>query len=272
MDVTDRHVFVGYKPVIIAFAQSDIVDSQEPPQNIELEFRHQKKVIGSLLLQKEHVVKIGEVPTIFYRATKGVHTFINPFHKLINQVRQRLASRKPGNVTLNGNLYDQVRIAYCIPRVIGVITVGASDRMNMFPTDLHGSVSNGYYVSSLRIGGSATHQVEQAGKIALSKMDTLTFRDVYSLGPNHMRELRPSTVFQCSGESLHFHIPLPQRAVSCLELERVSSIDIGIHRIHIYKIFSDQVLLQDKSTLAHIHGYYAQWRLNRNIPTHMMIR
>ncbi|HWA34155.1 MAG TPA: hypothetical protein VG737_08505 [Cyclobacteriaceae bacterium] len=272
IDVTDRHVFIGYKPVIIALILPDLVTRLEKCQHIRLEFRQGVQVIATLLLQREKTMLIGSTPIIYYVAVNGAHSFLSPFHRLINRLRQLLKKAKPGNVALDGNLYDQVRIVYCVPRVIAVITVGTADNMNMFPTDLHGALTDEYYISSLRIGGAATRQIEGNGKIALARVDASAFRLVYALGPNHMREVASHTAFECSGTTPNFQIPLPLNAVSYRELERLSSIDIGIHRLHVYRIISSHRVLSTDSTLAHIHGYYAQWRINRNIPTHMLLR
>lgn len=272
IDVTNRHVFIGYKPVIMALMLPDTVARLEKHPNVRMEFCHGQNVIATLVLRKDRIMLIGSTPIIFYQGVGGKHAFIHPLHQIVDRLRQRLKKSKPDNVALPGTLYDQVRIAYCVPREIGIITVGTSESMNMFPTDLHGIVTDDYYISSLRIGGAATQQVERNGKIVLATVDGSAFRAVYALGPNHMHEPVPNTALPCLGESSVFHIPLSSYTVSYRELERLSSIDIGIHRIHVYSIISSQKVKQTDSVLAHVHGYYAQWRIDKNIFTDMLIR
>jgi hypothetical protein len=272
IDVTHRHVFIGYKPVIISLILPDNVARLEKYSDVRLEFCHGQDAIATLVLRKDRVMLIGSTPIIFYQAVNGKHSFINPFYQIVDRLRQSLKKSKPGNVALPGNLYDQVRVAYCVAREIGIITVGTSQSMNMFPTDLHGILTDDYYISSLRIGGAATQQVERNGKIVLATVEASAFGAVYALGPNHMHEPAPDSAFPCAGESSGFHIPISSYASSYRELERLSSIDIGIHRVHVYRIISSQKVKQTDSMLAHIHGYYAQWRSDRNIPTDMLIR
>jgi hypothetical protein len=271
IDVTTRHIFLGYKPVVIGVIIPDTILHWKGQQDVTLEFYHGDEQIAFLLLRKDRSVPIGNSTVFFYQAIRGSHSFINHVHRLINQLRQGLRKATPSNIALQGNLYDQVRIAYCVPRVISVITVGTENSMNMFPTDLHGPVTENFYLSSLRIGSAATQQVERLKKIVLSDVEASVYRAVYDLGRNHMREPTSRDAFACSDESEYFHTPLPTGIVSYRELKLVSSFDIGIHRIHIYRIISAKKN-DGASTLAHIHAYYAQWRLDRNIPTDMLIR
>ncbi len=247
-----------------------MITKLEAQEQMKLEFCQGTETIATLSFRKEKVMLIGDMPVIFYVGVSGRHSFINPLHDLINRLRLKFRKQKPGNVVLNGNLYDQVRIAYCVPRSIAVITVGEEQSMNMFPTDLHGFLTEDYYISSLRIGGEATRQVESKGRIVLSTMNASACRAVYAMGPNHMRKPAPRTSFACSGKSSNFGIALPVDNISYLELQRLSSVDIGIHRIHVYKIVSGQKAKNVDSILAHIHSYYAQWRIDRNIPTDML--
>lgn len=51
--------------------------------------------------------------------------------------------------------------------------------LNFFPTDLHGQIGDGSYVSSLRIGGMACNQVEAVQRIVISHIDVNAFRETY---------------------------------------------------------------------------------------------
>jgi hypothetical protein len=179
---------------------------------------------------------------------------------------------RPGNVSLPGNLHDQVRIAYAVPRIIPLITVGKDKRMNVFPTDLHGPFSDQFYLSSLRKGGKANEQVEHFGKLALSTIEAREFELAYALGKNHMQDLKQIDHFEdFKGVSATFSIPLPDSVLSYRELTRRQSFDFGIHRIHLYEnVFHKQV--KNGLTLAHVHQYYLQWRMNNGLYTNMLLR
>ena len=271
LDVKHSHLFLGYKPLIIAFIFGE--ESNEMLSEVQMNFLHGETVVAELLLKKIASRKIGNKNVVFFEGVKATHKFLNSLQQFVNNQREKFREVKdPNNIALEGSLYDMVRVAYSIPRLISVITVSDGTGLNMFPTDLHGKISDQFYISSLRIKGKANEQVEQTGKIVLSNVDASEFRNVYSLGKNHMRELRPMTEFNLSGElSEAFKFPLPPSTLEYKELKRIDSFDHGVHRIHTYEIVNAKKLRQG-STLSHIHQYYAQWRLKNNMKTEMLLR
>jgi flavin reductase (DIM6/NTAB) family NADH-FMN oxidoreductase RutF len=235
-------------------------------------FSTDKNAVARLILKRIYEKLLGNNRVLFYEGVYGRHSFISLWHQFIHAQREKLRRNTAGNVDLPGNLHDMVRIAYAIPRVIPLITLGDSSSINMFPTDLHGAVSPGFYVSSLRIGGKANAQVDRLKKLVLSYMDVSAFRQVYALGKNHMQELRDPGSFRCaSHRSKTYGLPLPLHATAYRELRETGSFDAGIHRIHFYEQEHEE-RLNDRHTLAHIHQYYAQWRLNLGLPTNMLLR
>jgi len=209
----------------------------------------------------------------YYKGIRGQHHFLSFFHQYIIGLNNQVYNRKKENVFLNNALYKQVQIAYSIPRIISLITVGSGGLYNLFPTDLHGPVNEQYYVSSLRHDGKACKQVEKAGRIVISQIHTDVYKMAYALGKNHMQELKPKENFFFS-ESLSslFKLPLPKSLLSYRELELVGSFDHGIHKLLLYKIISSQVVSKDPSTLAHIHNCYATWRHRKGLPGNYLVR
>lgn len=268
-DVTAQHVFVGYKPVIIALP---FLSSDTKPTQVKLEFIFEGRIVASLSLAKIFEVQSKNMDFLFYEAVSGSHAFINKFHRVFNNTREKLAKHRPGNVDLPGRLHDLVRIAYSFPRQIALITTQQGEVMNLFPTDLHGQLSLNYYVSSLRIGGKAQQQVEQTKKIVVSRISADTYEMAYRLGKNHMTEMKPAAEFEISAEvSKLLKFKLPASVREYFELEVESFFDVGIHRIFIYRILHRQSI-SEGDTLAHIHQYYVQWRLNKGIETKMLLR
>jgi hypothetical protein len=188
-------------------------------------------------------------------------------------LNNQIYNRKKGNIFLNNNLYTQVQIAYSVPRIISLITVGSGGLYNLFPTDLHGLVNEQYYVSSLRHGGEACKQVENAGRIVISQVPSEVYKTVYALGKNHMQELKPKENFFFSeSQSGVFKLPMPKSLLSYRELELAGSFEHGIHKLFLYKIISSQAVRKDPSTLAHIHNCYATWRHRKGLPGNYLLR
>jgi hypothetical protein len=289
LEVTASHVFLGYKPLIIAITlpssenaltvirHEDYVClnfSQHPfTRNYRWNgFFSNKLCVARLVLKKIREKEVDGNHVIFYEGHYGEHSFLNSWHQFVNRQRHRMRKDVSGNVGLNGNLYDQVRIAYAVPRIIPLITITDGHLLNMFPTDLHGPIGSEFYMSSLRKGGKANAQVEQHKKLALSRIDVADFKIAYLLGKNHMQDLRATSSFTSAKQSSRINnIPLPAAVLSYRELNQIESFDVGIHKIHLYENVHEESV-HNGMTLSHIHQFYAQWRSDHNIPTNMRLR
>ena len=277
-NITKLHSFVGYQPLIIAIA-SDI----ETAETTDVIFSNNVLQPNDLFLQKDAIAtlslkKIQEQPFLenkitLYEGCRGKHRFVSSFHQSIIGWHNRLYQKKPGNVFLPGNLYKQVQIAYALPRNISLITVGQDDRYNLFPTDLHGPAGEDHYIISLRWQGKACRQVEQTGKVLVTQIQNDFYRTVYSLGKNHMQEMKGIENFPFSeAVSTNYHLPIPLSAIQCQELELQDSFIYGIHKLMLFKIVSRQVIGDHPSTLSHIHNVYATWRHNNHLPGNYLLR
>jgi hypothetical protein len=274
-DVTDRQLLLSYQPLVIGLAIIDagIASRLNSLSHLRLRFRttdgHE---VAWLELKKLHDWRVADINLSIYTGQKGKHGFISNFHQLMNRCRELLRSLKPRDGALSASLYDQVRIAYASPRSVSVISVAEGDRCNMFPTDLHGDLGEKFYVGSLRIGGKACEQVEHYKRIVISKVKADSFRETYALGKNHMSDLKGVSGFNTKGVSEMWSLPLPGSVVSYKELNWKSSFDVGLHRIHFYEVANSKAVHREKPALTHIHGFYAQWRLNRGLGGEYFLR
>jgi hypothetical protein len=279
-DITNEHLFTGYSPLILTLTSSVL---KEPFSNIEIVFSQsslqpndlftERDALGRLSLRLIQKQRLDNNELYYYEGVRGQHHFLSLFHQYMVGLNNQLYNRKKGNVFLNNDLYKQVQIAYSIPRIISLVTVGSSGSYNLFPTDLHGPVNERYYVSSLRHGGEACKQVEDAGRIVISQVHSEACKTVYGLGKNHMQKLKPKENFLFS-ESLSevFRLPLPKSLLSYRELELVESFEHGIHKLLLYKTAASQAVNKDLSTLAHIHNCYATWRYHKGLPGNYLLR
>jgi flavin reductase (DIM6/NTAB) family NADH-FMN oxidoreductase RutF len=276
-DITNEHLFTGYCPLVFTLfttasgqSASPVIDVIFHPSN---EFPGKKAALARLSLQLIHQQKAGDINILYYEGINGEHRFLSAFHQYIIGLYNRLYNKKKGNVFLHDNLYKQVQIAYALPRIISLITVSDGQSYNLFPTDLHGPVNEQYYVCSLRHEGKACRQVEAARKIVISQVEHTAYKTVYSLGKNHMQELKPKGNFPF-GDSLSplFQLPLPQPALYYRELELVDSFTHGIHKLLLFKVVASGATKYEPSTLAHIHNVYATWRHNKGLSGNYLLR
>jgi flavin reductase (DIM6/NTAB) family NADH-FMN oxidoreductase RutF len=270
--VTDSFVFVGYKPLLFAVNSLMIEKKMDRLDELALFFECNEKIIATLRIKLVEEKMCGSTRILFYEGVDGKHRFINVLQQKLNSTFLKLTKKGNSNIFLEGNLYEQVRIAYSVPRIIALITVSDGEKMNLFPTDLHGAIGDDLYVSSLRIGGKAVQQVEQTKRIVLSEISIAFFRQAYALGKNHMNEMKSIDEFSIEHvRSEIFGMPIPTGTGCYFELQLIDSFDRGVHRILLYKIVHCKKI-KPIDILAHIHQYYAQWRLNQKLKDDFLIR
>jgi hypothetical protein len=280
-NITDEHVFAGYNPLIITLytltgqpelpVGIEIILSRQPLRQNEL--YRKKDAIALLSLQLIKKQSAGDLIIYYYEGIKGEHHFLSSFHQYIIGLSNRLYNKKAGNVFLHDNLYKQVQIAYSLPRTISLVTVGENESYNLFPTDLHGTIGQQYYVDSLRHQGKACEQVERLGKMVISEVHADAYKTVYSLGKNHMQDLKPFNNFPFGGAvSQVFQLPLPEPVLYYRELELLGSFKHGIHKLLLFKTISSNSTGKAPDTLAHIHDVYATWRHNKGLAGNYLLR
>ena len=281
-DITNQHLFTGYSPLIFALYSTSVTEL-ELTEKIDIifseqclkpnEFPEKKDAIACLSLKMVRRQSTGDMDIVYYEGIRGEHHFLSSFYQYIIELYNRFYNKKPGNVYLPGNLYRQVQIAYSVPRVISLLTVSDGKLFNLFPTDLHGTVNEQYYISSLRHEGKACRQVEASKRVVISQIHCDTYKTAYSLGKNHTQELRSKDNFPFGNiNSSVFELPLPQSVLYYRELELLQSFEHGIHKLLLYKIVSRQMLSHEPATLAHIHNVYATWRHNKGLPGNYLLR
>jgi len=277
-DITNHHAFVGYHPVVFVFpamqefksATIEIIFSEKDLATNETVANNK---IATLYLKRIKEQAVDGVHLFYFESVHGRHRFLSGFHQAVAQLNNNLFGRKPGNVFLEGNLYKQVQIAYAVPRKISLITVGANDLYNHFPTDLHGEVGNDFYVISLRHAGEACKQVEAAKSIVLSDMMASSYKQVYALGKNHMQPLKEISAFNFSPDfSSNFRLPLPVNRVGYKELRLQESFTHGIHKLLLFKIIHSETSSEANATLVHINNAYATWRYKKGLPSNYLLR
>ena len=274
-DITRDHLFIGYNPLIIAIDKKYLND-RNFNQTLFLSFcLDHNNELASLEIKLIHEVKLNSTTCLLFEGVKGVHAFTNYFNKLFKSLHYKLTADKKKNIFLAGNLYEQVKIAYSIPRLIYLASVCSNDLYNIFPTDLSGKFGEDNFITSLRTKGKANSQVELSGKCLIAKMEVNSFVEVYNAGRNHMKEFSEAAALGIGLRkevSAKFNLPIPLGAIEYYELEKIDKFEVGIHTIHFFRIVNSVSLSNSQSVLAHIHRDYADWRVKRGIITNYLLR
>jgi flavin reductase (DIM6/NTAB) family NADH-FMN oxidoreductase RutF len=119
----------------------------------------------------------------------------------------------------------------------------------------------------------ASEQVSELKKVCISTVHASSYNETYRLGKNHMQRLRPIETFEVFSEkSEQLKLPLPQSVLAYHELEWMKHIDIGIHRLHFFRILNRKIVQSDSPSLAHIHASYAMWRKRHGLEIQFLLR
>ncbi|HSU27767.1 MAG TPA: hypothetical protein VLJ68_05255 [Chitinophagaceae bacterium] len=278
-DITETHVFAGYNPLVFILPSNDKIPTDPFPAT-QVIFSQNPLTLNEVYREKDAVAKLDmkwvkrlETGHFVYEGMKGQHHFLSKWHQFVIGFENRLFNNKPGNIFLRGNLLQQIQIAYSVPRVISLVTLGSGDKFNVFPTDLNGELDNDHYVISLRKNGKACQQAEMYKKFTLSQVQSKAYKMVYALGKNHMQEPRPKEDWiQSKIFSLFPYPDLPVDTLRYRELEILNFSDLGIHRIFLCKTGPVATLDATRDTLSHIHTAYASWRFNKGLGGNYLLR
>lgn len=269
VNISDKHLFLGYKPVLIALRSVDVKNFNG---GLLIRFSQNNCLLGTINVLPVRNAEYNWPEIILCQAIQG-KSHLLPFPSIIlSRLYDRLRYKKQGNISLPGNLYTQVKIAYSYPRKICLASLHENDLYNVFPTDLHGKIGGSKYYISLRTKGKACRQVLNLKQISLCEIEASSYRQAYGMGPNHMKNLRPASEFdyQSQYSSRYGNLLLPS-VISYLELSLLDSVQVGIHTILKFDVV-DSFQVKKGEPLMHIHRDYAAWREKNNIESKFLLR
>lgn len=266
-DITHTHLFLGYKPLIAGIWFPLDIHAEE----VKIDFVHRSgKTLANLRLKRFTSIQIDHNWLVIFTGLQANVYFLPLMNRVATNLLRRFRKRLQGNVEMEGNEYQQVQAMYSLPRKISVISLGEDGLYNMFPTDLHGNAGENFYVDSLRKAGKACQQVLDLKRIVKADIDIAAMNDAFAMGKNHMRDRAPQNNLPVEGTSERYRLPLPKGVVAYKELLLHHHIEIGIHRLLIFKVENEKVVHSSKPVLACTNGHYIQWRIDHSLPANYM--
>lgn len=232
IDVTNSHLFLGYKPVIIGIPKQEMPLA---PNDCTILFYTNNVLYGIIKLER---VGLDHSHLYLFIGTNAQHKFLSKLQLLFQKFAQHKIN-KSDPLYPSQDLYEQIRVAYSFPRKISLIFVEENASCNIFPSDLQAEVINtGCYMISLRENGKAYEQVSKIKTIRICNMEVDSFDIVYKMGKNHMRELKSFSSFPILNQALSdkLCVLVPEKCISYLELVKVREIKIGIHHLILFDI------------------------------------
>jgi hypothetical protein len=255
-DITDGHVFAGYKPCIWVL-------KEEPGAPVQLRqtVKGESVLLGEMTFRDAGPVS-ASLPGYRFGVGDDVKSYLkNGVQRLASQWYSAWKSDPKDLLYLDPDTYDQVRLSYSVPRKVSAGITGENGLYNAFPTDLHGAPENGFYIVSLRENGLANAQVNQFRKLMVADLPATSYKEIYAMGKRHMLPPVPPEQIPLLGneKSRVFGMPLPARYNGYKELSLIETHAIGVHRLHVFRIEHEEKIAA-ADTLVHVHEYYASWR------------
>jgi flavin reductase (DIM6/NTAB) family NADH-FMN oxidoreductase RutF len=275
-DFTENHILLGNSPLTILLSKNSELQKSKTklPSDLNLYFRtNSGKMIAKFKLQRIENCPLNCDSYSLFRILKCDQKLSSSLINIFQHLHYLLIAINESNKFLKRNLYTQTIIAYSIPRILSLIVVNETDRLNIFPCKLHGIAALGEYFISLNNGSKSSKQFKKMVKIVLCYMDSSRCYEVLKLKKNIDREMNDFKNFALEEErSEIFNLPLPLKTIKYFELERIESFEYGGSEVHLMRIINSKILDQDKYTLAHIHRDILEWRLRRQIPTEFIVQ
>src|ERR1044072_1105483 len=115
INLSENLLFLGYKPLLMGISGNrEFLNLFENKQTLQIDFRRNEnsEIIAQLILKKENVFSFEENGIIILSGITGFQKFESPFHQFMFRFYDRSRSKQTGNINLDPNLYNQVKIAY----------------------------------------------------------------------------------------------------------------------------------------------------------------
>jgi flavin reductase (DIM6/NTAB) family NADH-FMN oxidoreductase RutF len=169
--------------------------------------------------------------------------------------------RSSSHIRLSGLEAQAMTASFICPRRVVLVSAVWGDRSNIFPMNLLGSLSDGYFAFSLDSTRLAAPLVAGAGTVALSGIPVGRAQVAQQLGKNHKKESVPWSQLPFSTTpSTALGIPVPCFASRVIELQLETARNLGSHTLFVSRVVGDERRAAGEQCFM-VHGIYQSWRL-----------
>jgi hypothetical protein len=250
--------FLGYKPLVMGIYDVPArIESLTASHSVVLEYinKSSKKKVASLFLRIDQVLSVEGNLLVLLVGISGEQQLELTRDRIAFRLNTWLTKKAAGNIDLTPAEYDQLKIAYSIPRPIRMLRVFSGETTNAFPIDLFGWVGASHFVLSLRHEKKSAQQVSSADRIEIHSVHATQAAQTYASGRFHSADMIPCTA--------------ADEFSAGVDLERVKTIgDFGVHRIFLFRTGSPapRPPEQEREQLVHVHRSYANWHKRQGFP------
>ena len=263
-DVTFEHSIACASPFTICIGGSDwqLRDAGKGPT---LEFREhdgEGRLLAELGLRHTATI-ITDGPPLHLFQVDHCRNYCLPAGRLWAHYLHHayLRWRSTSHIRLSALAAQAMTASFICPRRVVLVSAVWGDRCNIFPMNLLGSLSDGYFAFSLDSTRLAAPLVAGAGTVALSGIPVGRAEIAQQLGRNHKKEsVAWSQLPFPTTPSTALGIPVPCFASRVIELEVETIRNLGSHMLFVSRVIRDERRAAGEQFFM-VHGIYQSWRL-----------
>jgi len=267
-EVTRRQTTVCTAPLVLCVAfHGEDRHRRDDFRNPVLRFCEsggRRRLLGEIHLAFREALSVGASDFVLYSVRASTNHCLPRVrlwaHYALNSYL-RWRRNDPADIRMTPVEERAACVTFIRPHFLALVSIGDRKCGNIFPMNLMGELGNGYFGFGMREQRVVTHELERAGRMALSGVPIGKCSLPFQLAANYKKEAVDWTSLPFPVEpSSNFQIPVPGFAGRVREMRIERSMPIGSHRFFIARIVSDEV--RDSTLQACVvHGFYQYLRL-----------
>ncbi len=265
-DVTFNHSLAAMRPVTISIG----LDPSEDLAAIEnarwslvfLERGSRGTILGEIGLRFLSVMHLPMTRVGLFEATGCKNSCLSLPALILYYIRQawrNFRKARPDNFHVPLRQLHCIYVFYICPRPVVLVTVMHGESGNIFPMDLIGYVSSGYFLMALRSTSPSVETISLSREMVLSSIPPDYKNVAYDLGKHHRKKninwnslefpVRPSPLLA---------LPMPATALRVREVRVEKIQEVGSHTLFTTTIVNEESYSSNLQ-MFHIHGTYARY-------------
>ncbi len=268
IDVTFRHTTACCAPLIMGVSlDKEQMRTGRRRGNLSLRYYErggEKRLLGQIKLAVKAIIPLDDSELVLFNVRGSTNYCLPKLRLWAHYLPQTYSNRKnlpKFDVKMTALELRAAIVTFIRPHPLSLVSIQSEGTENIFPMNLMGDLGKGYFAFGLKDSRLAAHQVERAGRIALSNVPLPLCSIAMKMAINHTKtsvdwEQLPFSL----KTSKQFRIPVPASAPRVREMKVDQLYKIGSHTLFVARIISDEKF-SDEAHVNMIHGFYQHWRL-----------
>lgn len=247
-DVTDTHVMIALRPLVLALAAPNGMPSATLAANgLSLRFTpctEPQTTLGVVALRHETEITTDGATLHLFRQNGSSNAAMPPAAQALFSAYHRFGEWKRRHQRNTPMLPDDLRaiqVLYICPRPVVLVSVQHGSASNLFPMDLIGQTDGPHFLLGLRNTSPSIPLIKGSRRLAVSDAPLEYTRIAFKLGEHHAKESIDWNALPFATAPSQGHgIPVPKAALRVRDLDVREVRDVGSHTLFITRVVNDE--------------------------------